>query len=120
GVFMLPDDSAVSLIQAEYPFDAVHPRFLASATHSFAGNAVGDVNLALGDGGAGIAVTDGRAPANLRPSLGKLGNEARLTPNAIALRAKPLRPIVGARCGGGDGESENKSKDRSNRHSISP
>src|SRR5262245_49178978 len=58
---------------------------------------VRDIDLAVGDGWAGVAVAARLAPEHLRPVLRELLENAGLAPHVVALRAHPLRPIFTAR-----------------------
>src|SRR5262249_41060151 len=51
------------------------------------------------------------APADLRPPLGELLQDARLAPDAVALRAQPLGPVVGPG-GAGQGGQEQGGEER--------
>src|SRR5262249_37344203 len=52
-------------------------------------------DLAAGHSGSGIAAADLAAPADHRSLLGKLIDNAGLAPDAVALWAEPLWPVVG-------------------------
>src|SRR5204862_4190252 len=56
------------------------------------------VNAAVGDGRSRVAGVDGSAPANLRAASRKCFEDARLAPDSVALRAEPLRPVIGVHC----------------------
>src|SRR5262249_12446975 len=62
--------------------------------HPLVEDAVGDVDLAAGDRGPGVAHADVLAPADLGPALGELGQDAGFPPDAVALGPQPLRPVV--------------------------
>jgi len=54
-----------------------------------------NIHATIGDRRAVVARADFRPPFDRQLLLGKLFDDAGFTPNAIALRATPLRPIVG-------------------------
>ena len=60
-------------------------------------DAVREINSAGDNGGAGVARADGCAPSDLRTAGGKFFEYAALAPDAVALRAEPLGPVIGAR-----------------------
>ena len=59
-------------------------------------DAIGDVHLAVGDRGAGVTAVDRHTPFDRRSRLREVIEDTLFTPDAVALRTKPLRPIVGA------------------------
>src|SRR5262249_40646627 len=78
GIFVLPEDFAGRLAQTEDAFGAGNLRRLFALRRlgdSFL-DAVGHVNLAIGDGRPRVARVDRRAPANLRAALRKLLDDA--------------------------------------------
>jgi hypothetical protein len=97
-VFVLPQDLAGHLVQTQHAFLAVHTTAAEGALGvlgPLGEHAIGDEDSAVRDGGTGVALGDGRAPAHLGTAGGELGDEAGLAPDAVALGAEPLRPIVG-------------------------
>src|SRR5207237_4886295 len=55
---------------------------------------VHDVNAAGRDGGPAVARAQRRPPEQLRSALGEFVDQAGLTPDAVALGAEPLGPVV--------------------------
>ena len=56
--------------------------------------AVHDIPAALRHGPPAVAAAERHAPAELQAVSGKLLDDPGPAPNAIALRTKPLRPVV--------------------------
>src|SRR5205807_654642 len=52
------------------------------------------IDFSLGHRRTGVARADDRAPKDSRSTGGKFFDDAGFTPNRIAFRAKPLRPIL--------------------------
>src|SRR3954471_14915246 len=61
-------------------------------------HAVHDVDLSLGDRRTTVARADGHPPLGLKLVGGEFFDQARFTPDAIAVGAPPLGPVLG----GGD------------------
>src|SRR5207302_10126713 len=57
-------------------------------------NAVGEVDATAGDGRARVAGANWRSPEHLRAAGRELVEHAVFAPDAVPLRAEPLRPVV--------------------------
>ena len=98
GVRFLPEDAAVGFLQTPQAFLAVHAgRFerVAGVFRARRQDAVGDVDFAVGHGGAGVAAADRHPPALLGAVLGEVVEDSAFPPDAVAPRPEPLRPVVG-------------------------
>src|SRR3989442_1499395 len=99
-VFALPKDIAVGFIQAEHALGAgnlVTREGVCRLLRARGNLAVHDVHAPFCHCRARVAAADGHAPAKLQPVGGKAVEDAGLSPNAIALWAQPLRPVVRAK-----------------------
>ncbi|MDB6123220.1 MAG: hypothetical protein JWQ71_2213 [Pedosphaera sp.] len=97
-VFVLPENFAGGFIEAKDAFGAGDDAALervAGIVRAFVELTVNDVNAAFGNGGPGIARADGCAPADGCAVGGEFLDDAGFAPDAVALRAEPLRPITG-------------------------
>src|SRR5262249_27498691 len=103
GVRVFPEDVAGLVVQAQDALLTVGAGGLEGVVGvlgALGEGPVGDVDLAAGDGGAGVAAAVLDAPAPLGPAGRELLDAPLFAPAAVPLRAEPLRPVVGA-CGGG-------------------
>src|SRR5260221_604223 len=93
-VFILPYDAAVGLVEAEDAFAAGDVYLAGKRTvgefRAGGEEAVGNVHLAAGDRGPGIAAADRPAPLHRGPARGEFLHDAGLAPHAVALGAEPL------------------------------
>ena len=96
-VFVPPQDFAIVRVQANNPLGAGDAPALERVRRFVRGLGklvVEDIDAPLGHGGAGIAGANFSAPHHRRTAGRKRTDNARLAPNAVPLRPKPLRPIV--------------------------
>jgi hypothetical protein len=110
GVFVLPFEVTGLGVEAEDAFDA--GIFLAGEVvlvQVGVGDEIGQEDEAIGDCGAGVAVGDLDAPEDFGAALGKGVEDAFFAPDVVALRAHPLRPIIGVG-GANDGQCQNQSQ----------
>ena len=101
-VGVLPDDFSVRLVEAEHAFVAGNEAAregIGRIARAGVELAVEDEHAAIGNGGPGVTGADGNAPADGRAVRGKCFHNPRLAPDAVALRAEPLRPVRGAHGG---------------------
>ena len=104
-VFVLPKNFSICLVQAEHAFaagDFAARKSIRRVGRAFGELAVHDIDAAFRHGGTGVAAPNGNAPAILQTGCGKFLDDATLAPDRVALRAEPLRPIVGAKHGHGE------------------
>ena len=101
---MHPKSFARLFIQAEHALlagDFAALERVVGVCHPIIELAVGHIDAAICHGGTGIAAAERFAPAILGTVLGERIHDALLAPHAIALRAEPLRPIIGTQVGNG-------------------
>src|SRR5262249_38884582 len=100
GILVLPELLAVGRVETEDALAACQAilRELVVRVSDAPGKlAVHQVDLAAGYSRPGVTATDGGAPEDLRPTPGELREDPLLAPDAVALRPKPLRPVVAPR-----------------------
>src|SRR5262249_5155797 len=96
-VLVLPEDLAVHPVQAQHalrPGQAVLSRCF-DAAGRFVALAVHDVDTLSGHAGTGETTANLGPPEDGGAAGRELVEDPRLAPDAVALRAEPLRPIVG-------------------------
>src|SRR5262249_1662896 len=101
-VLVRPEHVARGLVEAEDALaagDGIAGEEVIGVAGPLRHRAAGDVHAALGDGRPGVPPAQRRAPAGLEAVGGELVHDAGLAPDAVALRAEPLRPVVGTRHG---------------------
>src|SRR5262245_34916873 len=96
-VVVVPDDLARGLIQALHTFAAgevAAGESVRRVARARLENAVGQIDAAIGNGWTRIAGADRRSPEHFRAAGRELLEHALLAPDAVPLRAEPLRPVV--------------------------
>src|SRR5262245_21114904 len=95
-----PQNFSGLLIEAKdalLPLDGFLAERILGNGRTFRQRAGGDKNATLRDGRAGVAHANRRPPTHFRPALRKLVEDAGFLPDPVAIRSKPLRPVVGSR-----------------------
>src|SRR5262249_36775654 len=94
-ILVLPEDLSGRFFQAE---DSLLARdgALAGFAATPGRDAIGHVDPATGDRGAGIPAAQGGAPAHLRAFFGERLQDAGFPPDAVPLWAQPAGPVVRA------------------------
>src|SRR5690242_18119600 len=82
GIGMLPERLAGGFVEAQ------------DALYFGIEDVIVDEHAAAGHDGAGIAISDFGAPAEIEPGGGNFFENAGLAPDAVAVRAAPLRPVT--------------------------
>src|SRR5687767_11640723 len=93
-VFVLPHDFAGGFVEAEDAFASGNlpaGEGIGRRVRIFGQLTVHDINPAARDGGAAVPAADRSSPAKGQAAGGKLLDDAGFTPDAVALRAEPLR-----------------------------
>src|SRR5262245_38971465 len=91
GVLVRPKDFAVGLGEANDSLDASDVsslELIGWVLRSLAKNAIGEVHATSSHGRSGVPAADRGAPANFGAAFGKLGQDALLPPDAVALRSQ--------------------------------
>ena len=119
-VAMLPHESTRLCIQTQHAFATGNdaPREGITGHAAFFGHlTVHEIHPAIRNRRTGVTTADLHTPEHLGATCWKSLDDAGLTPDAVTLRAEPLRPVFGAKNGG---EHEQDKKWRAHGQTNSP
>ena len=105
-ILMLPNRFTRRLVKTQHALGAAHHAEVEGVfvvhLRALRHLAIRDEHAPAGDYRAGETRIHRHAPTHLRPTLGERLHDASLAPNRVALRAEPLRPVVGVEERGGN------------------
>src|SRR5581483_6826891 len=97
-VIVVPEDFAVGCVEAQDPFaardDPARER-IGRIVGALGKLAVSKINPAMRHSRTGVTRSNGRPPKDRRAFCWKFLDDSGFAPDRVALRAEPLRPIIG-------------------------